>query len=174
MQTIDLETSINDFLKLGQQLQSLQPLTGENVLSELFAWYRENRITGTSLIKNGDMLLLQWGVTRPLDIFKSTDLRGIGDEKIQFSSSRFQYLNFTRQVVADFGDKDVEFDDVAIQMSITLCYGSTEEKENSDDIWIETPNDVESGEEKFRSTSFVNLLMKTPVSRVEIIAQHCG
>ncbi len=174
MKTIDLETSIRDFLTLGRQLQSLKPLIGESVLSEVFAWYRENRITGTSLIENGDMLLLQWGVTRPLDIFEPTDLRGIGDEKIKFSSSRFQYLNFTRQVVADFGDKDVEFDDVAIQMSITLCYGSTEEKENSDDLWIETPNDVESGEEKFRSTSFVNLLMKTPVSRVEIIAQHCG
>ena len=174
MQTIDLETSIKDFLALGRQLQSLQPLTGEDVLSELFAWYRENRITGTSLIENGDMLLLQWGVMRPLEIFEPTDLRGISDEKIKFSNSKFQYLNFTRQVVADFGDKDVEFDDVAIQMSTTLCYGSAEEKENSDGLWIETPNFVESGEEKFRSIPFVNSLMKTPASRVEIIAQHCG
>ncbi|MCB9143738.1 MAG: hypothetical protein H6635_00085 [Anaerolineales bacterium] len=174
MQTIDLETSINVFLKLGQQLQSLQPLTGENVLSELFAWYRENRITGTSLIEDGDMLLLQWGVTRPLDIIEPTDLRGVGDEKIKFSDTKFQYLNFTRQVFANYDDKEVEFDDVAIQMRITLCYEATAEKENSDGFWIETPNDVERGEERFRSTPFVNLLMKTPASRVEIVAEHCG
>ena len=51
MQMIDLDTSIKDFLALGRQLQALRPLTGEKVLNELFAWYRENRITGTSLVK---------------------------------------------------------------------------------------------------------------------------
>lgn len=174
MKTIDLETSIRDFLELGQQLQSLKPLIGENVLSEIFTWYRENRIIGTSLIENGDMLLLQWGVTRPMEIFEPTDLRSISDEKIKFSTSRFQYLNFTRQVVTDFGNKDIEFDDVAIQMSISLFFGSTEEKGNSDSLWIETPNEVKSGEEKFRSIPFVNLLIETPASRVEIIAQYSG
>jgi hypothetical protein len=174
MQKIDLETSIKDFLALGRQLQSLQPLTSENVLGELFAWYREYRITGTSLVEDEDMLLLQWGVTSPLDILEPTDLRGIGDEEIKYSNSRFQYLNFTRQVFPSGGNKDVEFDEVAIQMSITLCYGSTVEKENSDGLWIETPTDLEYGEERFRSIPFVNMLMKTPVSRVEIIAEHCG
>jgi hypothetical protein len=174
MQMIDLEASIKDFLALGRQLQSLRPLTGEKVLDELFAWYKGNRITGTSLVKDEDMLLLQWGVTRPLDILEPTDMRGIGDEEINYSNSRFQYLNFTRQVFPSNGNKDVEFDDVAIQMSITLCYGATVENENSDGLWIETPNDLEHGEEKFRSTPFVNLLLKAPVSRVQIIAEHCG
>jgi hypothetical protein len=174
MQTIDLEKSIKDFLALGRQLQSLQPLIAEKVLGEFFAWYREDRITGASLIENEDMLLLQWGVIRPLNILEPTDLRGIGDEEITYSNSRFQYLNFTRQVFPSGGNKDVEFDDVAIQMSITLCYGSTVEKENSDSLWIESPNDLEHGEENFRSIPFVDLLLKTPVSRVEIIAQHCG
>ena len=174
MQTIDLETSVKDFLALGQQLQSMQPLTAENVLSEFFAWYREYCINGASLIEDEDMLLLQWGVIRPLNILEPTDLRGIGEEEIEYSNSRFQYLNFTRQVFPSGGNKDVEFDDVAIQMSITLCYGVTVEKEHSDDLWIESPNDLEHGEEKFRSIPFVDLLLKTPVSRVEIIAQHCG
>jgi hypothetical protein len=174
MQTIDLETSISDFLTLGRQLQSLKPLLGERVLNELIAWYRESRITGTSLIEDGDMLLLQWGVTRPLDIIEPTDMRGIDDGKIKFSDSKFQYMSFTRQVFANHVNKGVEFDDVAIQMSITLCYETTAEKEKSDSLWIETPDDIERGEEKFRSTPFVNLLMKTPASRVEIITEHCG
>ena len=89
MQMIDLETSIKDFLTLGRQLQSLEPLIGEHVLNELIAWYKESRITGTSLTEDGDMLLLQWGVTRPLDIIEPTDMRGIGDEKIKFSDSKF-------------------------------------------------------------------------------------
>ena len=101
-------------------------------------------------------------------------MRGIDDDEIEYSNSRFQYLNFTRQVFPSNGNKDVEFDDVAIQMSITLCYGSTVENENSDGLWIETPNDLEHGEENFRSTPFVNLLLKTPISRVQIIAEHCG
>jgi hypothetical protein len=174
MQTIDLETSIGNFLALGRQLQSLQPLIGERVINEIIAWYKENRISGTSLIENGDMLLLQWGVMQPLDIIEPTDLRGIGDEKIKFSDSKFKYLNFTRQVFANFDDQDVEFDDAAIQMSITLCYEATTEKVNSDGFWIQTPSEVESGEERFRSTPFVNFLMEAPASRVEIVAQYCG
>ena len=59
-------------------------------------------------------------------------------------------------------------------MSITLCYEATTEKVNSDGFWIETPSEVESGEERFRSTPFVNFLMEAPVSRVEIVAQYCG
>jgi len=174
MQTVDLETSIGDFLTLGRQLQSLQPLIGERVLNEIIAWYKESRISGTSLSENGDMLLFQWGVMQPLDIFEPTDLRGIGNEKIKFSDTKFQYLNFTRQVFANFGDPDVEFDDAAIQMSITLCYKATAEKVNSDGFWIETPGEVESGEERFRSTPFVHLLMEVPSLRVEIVAQYCG
>jgi hypothetical protein len=174
MQTIDLETCIKDFLAFGRQLQSLQPLFAENVLSDFFAWYRENRITDASLIEDEDMLLLQWGVIRPLDILEPTDLRGIRDEEMRYSNSNYEYVNFTRQVFPSDGNKDVELDDVAIQMSITLCYGSTVEKEHSDNLWIGSPNDLEHGKGKFRSIPFVNLLLKTPVSRVEIIVQHCG
>jgi hypothetical protein len=174
VQMIDLETSIKDFLTLGRQLQSLQPLIGERVLNELITWYRESRITGASLIEDGDMLLLQWGVTRPLDIIGPTDMRGVSDEKIKFSDSKFRYLNFTRQVFANYGNKEIEFDDVAIQMSITLCYEQTTESEDSEGFWIETPSDIERGEERFRSTPFVDMLMKAPASRIEITAENCG
>lgn len=171
---INLETAIKDFLTLGRQLQSLEPLIGEHVLNEFFAWYRESRITGTSLTEDGDMLLLQWGVTRPLDIIEPTDMREISDEKIKFSDSKFQYLNFTRQVFANYGNKEIEFDDVAIQMSITLCFEQTTEREDSEGFWIESPSDIERGEERFRSTPFVNMLMKAPALRIEITAENCG
>lgn len=174
MQTIDLEKSIKNFLALGRYLQSLQPLTCENVLAEMLAWYRENRIFGEPLTEDEDMLLLQWGVIRPLEILEPTDLRRIGDEGLKFSSSRFQYLNFTRQVFPNDSDNDVEFDDAAIQMSITLYYDPTTEKENSNSLWIKTPNDLEHVEEKFRSIPFVNMLMTTPASRVEVVVEHCG
>ena len=174
MQIIDLEKSIKTFLALGRQLQSLQPLTCENVLAEMFVWYRKNRIIGEPLTEDADKLLLQWGVIHPLEIREPTDLRGIGNEGLKFSSSRFQYLNFTRQVFPSDSDNDVEFDDAAIQMSITLYYDPTTEKENSNSLWIKTPNDLENGEEIVRSIPFVNMLMTTPASRVEVIVEHCG
>ena len=107
----------------------MRPLIGDRVLNKLIAWYRETRIIGTSLIDQGDMLLFQWGALRPFDIAEPTDVRGIGDGKIKFLDSKFQYLNFTRQVFANYGDNAIEFDDVAVQMRISLFYEPTTENE---------------------------------------------
>lgn len=89
MKTVGLETSVSDFLALGRRLLSFQPLTGEHVLGELIAWYKDSRIIGASLDENADMMLLQWGEIRPVDLTEPTDLRAVSDGKIQFLESKY-------------------------------------------------------------------------------------
>lgn len=109
--TTDFETSIADFLALGQRLQAAQPLTGERVLEELTAWYRNSRVEGAAIDEDADMLLLQWGATCPLVVSEPTDLRKLGDDDLKFGDHELQYLDFTRQVFAAGEDEDAEFDD---------------------------------------------------------------
>ncbi len=84
MATTDFETSITDFLALGRRLQTAQPLTGQLVLDELTAWYRDSRVEGAALDEDADMLLLQWGATRPLIVSEPTDLRVRSDGAVKF------------------------------------------------------------------------------------------
>jgi hypothetical protein len=174
MKTVDLETSVSDFLALGRRLLSFQLLTGEHVLGELIAWYKDSRIIGASLDENADMILLQWGEIRPVDLTEPTDLRAVSDGKIQFLESKYQYLDFTRQVFANNEEKNLEFDDVAVQMSIRLCYESSTGSEPNSNLWIDMPDKIERAVEKFRATPFVGMLLDMPVRRAYIMVDHCG
>src|SRR5215207_2145950 len=111
--SVDLETCIEDFLALGRRLQTLRPLTGERVLEELTAWYRRTRVEGAAPDEDGNMLLLQWGAVRLLDVTEPTDLRPLRDDEVGFADPKLQFLDFTRQVFAAGDDEDEEFDDSA-------------------------------------------------------------
>jgi hypothetical protein len=172
MAIVDLETCIADFLALGRRLQADQALTGERVLEELVRWYRESRVTGAALDEEGDMLLLQWGARQQLDITEPTDLRELGDETLNFGEHDVPYLDFTRQVCAT--NDDEEFDDVAVQMSVTLCHELANGAEPGSNLWINTPADIDSKENEFRSVPFVKSLLTVPAQRAIIKVENPG
>jgi hypothetical protein len=58
MPETDFETAIADFLALGRRLQAAPPVTGQRVLDELTARYRDNRVLGAAIDEDADMLLL--------------------------------------------------------------------------------------------------------------------
>lgn len=55
MPMVEFETAVADFLSLGRRLQAIQPVTGERVLAELAAWYRDYRVSGASVDAHADM-----------------------------------------------------------------------------------------------------------------------
>lgn len=174
MKTVDLETSVSDFLALGRRLLSFEPLTGEHILGELIAWYKDSRITGAPLDEDADMLLLQWGEIRPLELTEPTDLRTMSDDDIHFMERKYQYLDFTRQVFANNEEKSLEFDDVAIQMSITLCYEPSTGSEPNSNLWIDIPGEIERALAKYHTTPFVGILLGVPARRAIVTVDHCG
>lgn len=182
MKTVDLETSVSDFLSLGKQLLTSGTLTGDHALRELLAWYKKSRVLGASVDENADMVLLQWGaeepgsLTEPVDLrtTEPVDLRTV-DEKNLFSSGlKYQYLDFTRQVFANNEEKSLDFDDVALQMSITLYFQPATGREPNSNLWIEMPTEIEQGAAKFRETPFVATLLNSPAWRATCKVENCG
>jgi hypothetical protein len=171
---IDFETAITDFLTLGRRLYETKPLTGEHVLDELTAWYRKSRIEGASIDEDADMLLLQWGATQPLILSEPTDLRERGDDNLTFADQKVCYLDFTRQVFVAEKDEEVEFDDAAVQMSITLGFQSADGSEPMSNLWVETPDDLDKGTVGFREIPFVRSHLRIPAQTITITVDHCG
>ncbi len=174
MPTIDFETSVAEFLALGRRLQATLPLTGERVLDELTAWYRDKRIEGAAIDEDADMLLLQWGATRPLIVVEPTDLRRLADKDLRFAEQELQYLDVTRQVFAAGEDEDAEFDDSAVQMSISLGFGPADGSEPMSNLWIHTPQEIASVVKKYANTPFVLSLLNRPAATVTIVVGLCG
>jgi hypothetical protein len=81
---------------------------------------------------------------------------------------KYQYLDFTRQVFANNEEKSLEFDDVAVQMSITLCYELSIGSEPNSNLWIDMPGEIERGLSKYRATPFVGILLGIPAWRATV------
>ena len=174
MKTVDLETAVSDFIALGKQLLSLKSLTCEDVLRELLAWYQEDRVLGAPLDENADMLLLQWGAIHPLDIREPLDLRTVREGTLHGFNLKYQYLDFTRQVFANNEEKSLDFDDAAVQMSMTLFYKPSTGNEPNSNLWIETPTEIDKGVAKFHATPFVQMLLNTSVWHATFTVDNCG
>lgn len=182
MKTDDLETSISDFLALGKQLLTSSTLTGDHVLRELLDWYKKNRVLGASVDENADMVLLQWGAEEPRNLTEPVDLRTTEpvdfhtvDEETLFSPGlKYQYLDFTRQVFANNEEKSLDFDDVALQMSITLYFQPATGREPNSNLWIQIPTKIEQADAKFRETPFVAMLLNRPAWRATCKVENCG
>ena len=174
MPTIDFEASIDAFLALGRKLQSDLPLTAEHALGQIARWYHDTRIEGAEISKDGDMLLLQWGDIRPLQLAEPTDLRDLGDDDLKFTKELFKYIDIVREVMPSGDAEDAEFDDEAVQMSITLCYGVTAGNEPGANQWIMTPSDIETGIPEFKANDFVKPLLAVPTKHVVVQVGYCG
>jgi hypothetical protein len=173
MKNLEFEESIKEFLQIGRQLHAERRLTADHALSVLTEWYRGTRVAGATLDQNEDMLLLQWGAMRPLRINQPSDLRGLTDADISFSDDNRQYLALARQLSPTQGDDDEDFDNAAVQLSITLTYVVADGDEPSSNLWIRAPSDLENGIRDFRADPFVaSLLFKD--ARAIITVEHCG
>jgi hypothetical protein len=174
MPTIDFDTAITTFLTLGRKLQEAKSLTGEQALDELTTWYRDSRIEGAAVDEDADMLLLQWGATRPLIVSEPADLRQHSDDDLTFADQEMRYLDFTRQVFVAGEDEEAEFDDVAVQMSITLGYQPSDGTEPMSNLWIEAPDDLDKQVTEFRSIPYVQSHLPLPAQTITIVIDHCG
>ena len=157
--TVDLETAIQQFLDTARNLQAEPTLTADTVLQRVIQDYRDVRIDGAAIDADGDMLLLQWGATTPLLADAPMDLRNASDDDIAFDESEQQYVDFTRQVFAAGDDEDADFDESAVQLSMTLVFGPATGDEPSSNQWIENPDKIVRDIETFRNVPFVQRLL---------------
>jgi hypothetical protein len=117
---------------------------------------------------------LQWGVGKHPLLFEPADLResdaaaehGSGSS-VEFDSKNLMYLDFTRQVMASQnGDEDEEeFDDAAVQMSLTLVYGPGGHKNESGNLWISSPKRLDHDLKKFVANPFVSSIIDLEPTR---------
>jgi hypothetical protein len=143
-------------------------------LDDLLRWYRSSRILGAELDDDGDMLLLQCGSTRPFRFTEPTDIRKLRDDDRPFSEvTYYSYIDLTRQVFAN-KDGDLEFDDTAVHMSITLLYEPDRQDEPGSDVWVSTPEHIEASVEKFGSLPFVKEWLLRPALRTVVTVDLCG
>lgn len=175
MSVLDFEVGIEHFLTWGRDLQKRKAMTAEDALNELAHWYQSTRIRGAEVQEDGDMLLLQWGDIQPCKLTEPTDLRKLPrDDSSIWDTTRYLYIDLTRQVFAQNDDNSAEFDDVAVHMSITLLYEPAAHAQNGSYIFIPSPNDVETHVLKFRTVPFVREKLCTLTSRVTVTVGHCG
>lgn len=171
---IDLETAVQQFLDTAREMQADAALTAEVVLQRVIKNYRDVRIDGAELDSDGDMLLLQWGAGSQLASDAPMDCRTAADDDAAFEDSKRQYIDFTRQVFAAGDDDDAEFDDLAVQLSLTLVYGPATGNEPSSNQWIGDLRRIDREIAKFTSDPFVQSLLATPATRLVATVQHCG
>jgi hypothetical protein len=167
------ETAVAQFLILARSCQERR-LKAPEVARELIKFYREVRVSGTNLEADHDMLLFQWGTGQQWLLSEPTDLRGLPDGQLDTDNSESQYLDFTRQVFAPGDDEEAEFDDLAIQMGITLVYGPATGREESGNMWISSLNQLEAETNKFSSQPLVSLLLNATPSRYVAVVGLCG
>jgi hypothetical protein len=175
MSTLEFEGGIEHFLAWGRDLQKRKSMTAEDALAELAHWYRSTRIRGAEIEEDGDMLLLQWGDTQPCKLNEPTDLRKLSrDDSSIWDTTRYLYIDLTRQVFVQNEDHSAEFDDVAVHMSITLLYEPAPHVQDGSYIYIPSPDDIETHVLQFRAVPFVRDRLCRLTSRSVVTVGHCG
>jgi len=114
------------------------------------------------------------GSVTPADRAGPYRFAGAGDGKFKFTNGKVQYLDFTRQVFPSAGDDDAEFDDEAVQMSITLGFGPARGDEEGANRWISTPEEIESGKAEFLEVQFVKSLLDVPAKSLSVTVGLIG
>ena len=185
---VDQESAVIQFLNLARNWQS-RCLNAVEILPEFVAFYRDVRIEGAPVEADGDMLLLQWGAGRHALISEPTDMRKSDDVETRFAEEKSQYLDFTRQVFVgstegesddeddeepEDEDDEPDFDDAAIQMSMTLVFGPAVGDEKSGNLWIEEPQRIDQSLKKHEAMPLVRELMHDKPVRYVATVFHCG
>jgi hypothetical protein len=98
----------------------------------------------------------------------------VSDGNLTFFDQKVRYLDFTRQVFVAGEDEQAEFDDLAVQMCITLGFETADGSESISNLWIPTPNDLESALATFRRVPFVQSYIAVPAQHITITIDRCG
>ncbi len=170
---VDQETAIQKFLDFSKRLQADPDLTAEKALNQMVEFYTDVRIEGAELDDDGYMLLLQWGAIRPLLVDQPVDLRKSPDD-VDFDDTEYTYLDITRQVLAVGDDGDPDFDESAVQLSISLFYEAPEGKVKGANLWISQPDDLTKSLAEFKAVPFVSQHLGAKISRMTATVGHCG
>lgn len=170
---VDQENAVAQFLELARLCQGGN-LTAAGVIQEVVRFYRDIRITGADVEDDGDMLLFQWGAGEHLVLSEPTDFLGSEGADYEFDGVEAQYLDFTRQVFVAGDDDDEEFDESAIQMSITLIYGPATGREQAGNVWIASPPRIDHDLKKHAAAPLVAQLINLPPSRIIATVDVCG
>ena len=173
---VNQETAVTQFLTLARSCQQKKS-TATEVVRQICGLYREVRITGADPADDGDMLLFQWGTGKHLLLTEPTDLRNLDDDEFEFDSTELLYLNFTRQVFVssdEENDDGDDFDDDAIQMSLTLVYGPATRKTKSDNLWLSSPEDMDADLQAHATSPVVASLLNVTPSRYVATVESCG
>lgn len=125
------------------------------------------------LEEDGDMLLLEWGATKPMELSRPTDMRGEGRVRPRFLQARHRYLGFTRQVRPLGADEQDEFDDSAVVMCVHLASELADGSESSGNTWIHSPESMDDEIRDFMNP-YVTQLISKPASMVWVFACYCG
>ncbi len=172
--TIGVEEAIQQFLAIASELRAESTLTAESVLQRVIEFYRDVRIESADIESDGDMLLLQWGTIEPLLADQPVDLRNASDDDLKFDETERKYLDFTRQIFAGGDDEDADFDDSAIQLSITLAYGPATGDEPSSNQWVHQPKGLDRAIKKLRALPFAVGLWGLQPDRLVATVNYCG
>lgn len=175
---IDQEAAVAQFLKLARSCQE-RNLTAAEVIREITTFYRDIHIAGADVEDDGDMLLFQWGSGKQLLLTEPRDLRESEGGELSFESADSLYLDFTRQVFTggdeeDEHEGDDDFDDSAIQMSLTLVYGPAKPKTKSGNIWISAPDGIDTDLKKYVAQPLVAELLNAAPTRYVATVGDCG
>jgi hypothetical protein len=170
---IDLETSVQQFLALGRDVQR-GGNNAEEALGRLVHWYCSTRIDGAELDDDGDMLLLQWGSMQPWSFTEPTDLRQVERHEPAWEQTNYLFIDLTRQVFANPPGSKKEFDDAAVQMGMTFYYQPGAPEVQGSNIWIPTPTEAPAQLASFRAVPFVSSWLTEPPVRTVVTVSPCG
>jgi hypothetical protein len=170
---LDIDAAVAAFLVMGETITKAQSVTGLELLNRVLDWYRNTRIARTVLEEDGDMLLLEWGATQPMELSRPTDMRGEGSVAPQFSQARHRWLGFTRQAWPLSENEQDEFDGRAVVMCVFLAYELADGSEPSGNTWIHSPENMDDEIRDFMNP-YVTQLLKKPANLVWVFACYCG
>jgi len=174
MSVVELEDAVAEFLALGERLLASASPTGREAFEALASWYRQTRVEGAPLEAGADMLLVQWGASRPPVVEGPTDLREVRDGDLRFGDEEVVFLDIARQVFPVGDDDDDDFDEAAVQMSVLLGFARAEGGEPDANHWITTPDEVDEARRQLREVPLVASLLDAPARGASVTVGHCG
>lgn len=172
MTEISQEDAVNWFSQLTKPFFSSN--TDPRLLIEvIIKFYRDVRIAELSVGTDGDMLLLQWGITKPFLISDFADFRHLSNGEVNFDYREFQYINLTRQIFA-FENEETEFDDEAIGLCVDLIFFEKSGDEPSSNLRVTSPSELDDITKEFLQNSFVKKLVDSKPSLVNAYVTNVG
>lgn len=172
--TVDQETAIAQFLTLARSWQDRR-LKAAEVVREIVGFFRDVRISGADVDTGNDALVFHWGAGKHLSFPEPIDLRQLADDRIKCDDdTESVFLEFTRQVFAPDDGNAVDFDDLAISMSVFLLYGPATGREPDENLWISSLQHIDRDVDKLISDPFVRELLHVSPTRYVSLVYYCG